>query len=186
VIACRSVMRTSIGAIRSLLCEPRHQHRMCLPFRASPANSPSLWIGRCKSRNQVDRPCLFSPRYLHACSCPQNISQKIAQKNFPNHRHRKSTFFCEECKNPPADRADTHIRINRQWTQGDGRPCGFKKQSHKALISRRSTPAQFTRRTRFQTHRLSITKPIRTACKASLTSWTWPPKTSTLFFQTLY
>jgi hypothetical protein len=29
-----------------------------------------------------------------------------------------------------------------QWTQGNGRACSSKKQSHKALVSRRSTPAQ--------------------------------------------
>jgi hypothetical protein len=37
--------------------------------------------------------------------------------------------------------------------QANGRACGSKKQSHKALVSRRSTPAQITRRTKSQTHR---------------------------------
>ena len=40
------------------------------------------------------------------------------------------------------------------WVKNrNGRACSSKKQSHQALASRRSTPAQVTRRAKSQTHR---------------------------------
>jgi hypothetical protein len=80
-------------------------------------------------------------------------------------------------------RYKTQIRINRQRTQSNGRARSSKKQSHKALVSRRSTPAQITRRTKPR----PIDKHYETirTCKAFLMSWGWPPKHRQLIFQIL-